>query len=277
MISGATRLYGVIGDPVAHSFSPLIHNEWMAEAGLDAVYVPFHLTGASPASDIAALARLGCSGLNVTLPHKAAALSAASGSSAEARRIGAANTLRREPDGGWTAFNTDVHGFAYALSQVWRDPLEGAQALLIGAGGSARAALHHLSAAGARVRIANRTPERAHALALELCPQAAVSGFSDIPELSAWADVVINTASAGHGGGSPPDLAPGDGRPFLDLSYGRAAAEALELAGARGWRACDGLPMLVAQAAAAFEIWFGLRPDMETALARCRRLAGGGP
>src|SRR6185295_13387003 len=95
-ISPATRLYGIIGDPVSHSLSPLIHNRWLNEAGIDAVYVAMHLRSADVAADIRALARANFSGLNVTLPHKLAALAAATTVSPEAKAIGAANTLSRE-------------------------------------------------------------------------------------------------------------------------------------------------------------------------------------
>src|SRR5687768_10613099 len=95
-ISPATKLYAVVGDPVAHSLSPLIHNRWIHEAGIDAVYVALYLRSPDPAADLRALARAGYSGLNITLPHKVAALASAGSASPEASQVGAANTLMRE-------------------------------------------------------------------------------------------------------------------------------------------------------------------------------------
>jgi shikimate dehydrogenase len=275
-LSGRSRVFGVVGDPVAHSLSPALHNAWIAETGANAVYVPFHLKTDDARSDLAALARAGCAGLNITLPHKVAALAAASQSSEEAHAIGAANTLSLNADRTWTAHNTDVSGFAFALGRSCPGPLSGARCLLIGAGGSARAALYHLRRAGAEVTIANRTRERAAELAGDLCPGARVISLADVEAASRHADMVVNTASFGHDGDAPPSLSAGGGRAYLDLSYGQAASAALAAARSAGWVAEDGLAMLAGQAADAFAIWFGARPDPEPALARCRLLVAGG-
>ncbi len=259
--------YAVVGDPVAHSLSPLIHNAWMAEAGLDAHYERVHLKSANAAADIRDMA-MAYAGLNVTLPHKIAALAAASLSSPEARIVGAANTMVRNRDA-WTAHNTDVAGFEMAMRAVAGEELRNLRVLLIGAGGAARAAVVALKRAGAQLTIANRSPVNAAALANELAPHAATAGLVEVEALSAAADVIVNSASLGHAGASLPPLAPGNGRPFLDLSYGKAAAPALEAAASAGWAPHDGLTMLVAQAAAAFHLWFGIHPDQAGALHAC--------
>ena len=260
--------YAVVGDPVAHSLSPLIHNAWMVEAGLDAHYERVHLKSETVAADIRDMARA-YSGINVTLPHKIAALEASTNSSPEARVVGAANTLVRAGDG-WTAHNTDVAGFEIAMRAVAGEELQNLRVLLIGAGGAARAVVVSLNRAGAQLTIANRSAVNAAALANELAPQAVTAGLSEVDALSASADIIVNSASLGHAGASLPLLAPGKGRPFLDLSYGKAAAATLQAAASAGWAPHDGLTMLVGQAAAAFHLWFGVAPDQARALAACR-------
>lgn len=264
-----TRQFAVVGDPVAHSLSPLIHNEWMAVAGLDAHYSRVHLQSADAAQDLRAMGQI-YSGLNITLPHKVAALKAAVEASVEARAIGAANTLVAGA-GGWVAHNTDVDGFEAMLRAAIGDVRPGLRVLMIGAGGAARAAAFSLNRVGAKVSIANRTVENARALAAELAPGARVGGMDELGALAAEADVVVNTASLGHAGGGIEGLPAGEGRPLLDMSYGKAAAAVLGPAAAAGWATHDGITMLVAQAAAAFKLWFGIAPDQASALAVCRR------
>ena len=260
--------YAVVGDPVAHSLSPLIHNAWMVAAGLDAHYERVHLKSETVAADIRDMARA-YSGINVTLPHKIAALEASANSSPEARVVGASNTLVRAGDG-WTAHNTDVAGFEMAMRAVAGEELRNLRVLLIGAGGAARAVVVSLNRAGAQLTIANRSAVNAAALANELAPQAVTAGLSEVDALSASADIIVNSASLGHAGASLPPLAPGKGRPFLDLSYGKTAAATLQAATSAGWAPHDGLTMLVGQAAAAFHLWFGVAPDQARALAACR-------
>jgi shikimate dehydrogenase len=260
--------FAVVGDPVAHSLSPLIHNAWMATAGLDAHYERIHLQSLHAAEDLRAMAQA-YDGLNITLPHKIAALAAATNASPEARIVGAANTLVQN-DGAWIAHNTDVAGFEIAMRAAAGDELRNLRVLLIGAGGAARAAVVSLNRAGAELTIANRSEVNAAALANELAPHAHTAGLDAIEALSASADVIVNSASLGHAGGSLPPLAPGNGRAFLDLSYGKAAAPILAAASAAGWTPHDGLSMLVGQAAAAFELWFCFRPDQASALRACR-------
>lgn len=266
--SPATKMYAVVGDPVAHSLSPLIHNGWIADAEFNADYSRVHLHSETAADDLRAMVRE-YDGLNVTLPHKIAALSAATNSSLEARTVGAANTLVRE-HGAWTAHNTDVAGFEAAMHAACGDELRNLRVLLIGAGGAARAAVVSLNRSGAKLTIANRSPTNAAALANALAPHAHTAGLDDIKRLSADADIIVNSASLGHAGAGLPPLAPGGGRPFLDLSYGKAAAGALDTAAKAGWAPHDGLTMLVAQAAAAFHLWFGVWPDQAKALHACR-------
>jgi len=274
-LSAQTNVYGVIGDPVSHSLSPLIHNRWIGEAGIDAVYIALHLKGETPVDDLRSLAHAGICGLNITLPHKGSALTAALRSSPEAQRIGAANTLTREEAAHWRADNTDTAGFSEAMRQMMGEDLRNQQIVLIGAGGAARAAAFVLAKSGVRLAIANRSRANAEKLAADLAPGAETWGMDQLGRLAEEADAVVNSASLGHTGEALPQLPAGRGRPFLDLSYGKAARETLLHAKAAGWAPHDGLVMLVAQAAEAFSLWFGLKPDLKGATDACRaELAG---
>lgn len=271
-ITPATKLYGVVGDPVAHSLSPLIHNRWIREAGIDAAYVALRLQSPDATADLRALARAGFAGLNVTLPHKVAALKSAANASSEARLVGAANTLTRDSGADWTADNTDIEGFSLALAHALSGDPRGRRVVLIGAGGAARAAVYALGQLGAELAIVNRTKANAETLAKELAPQAEAAELAQLNTLAERADIVVNSASLGHAAASLPQLPAGRGRPFLDLSYGKAAKQALSAAKNAGWAPHDGLRMLVGQAAAAFKIWFDISPDVPGALSACEAI-----
>lgn len=264
-----TQRYAVVGDPVAHSLSPLIHNAWIKAAGIDAYYDRIHLQSPDAIGDIRALAK-DHAGLNITLPHKMAALAAAANASPEALAIGAANTLARDATGNWFAHNTDVAGFEIALQAAAGVKAGGLNVVMIGAGGAARAAIFSLAASGAQIAIVNRTEANAKALAKDLAPSARTGDLAQLVAFADQADIVVNSASLGHAGEALPALPAGRGRPFLDLSYGKAAAGALHAAASAGWTPHDGLAMLVGQAAAAFRIWFGITPDEASALKACR-------
>ncbi len=264
-----TQRYAVVGDPVAHSLSPLIQNAWLRAAGIDAHYDRIHLQSKDAAADIRLLAA-DYSGLNITLPHKMAALAASAGASPEARAIGAANTLARDSALNWFAHNTDVAGFEIAVKAALGNRTGGLSVVMIGAGGAARAAIASLAASGAQIAICNRTEANAKALAMDLAPTARTGHLGLLADFAEAADLVVNSASLGHAGDALPALPAGKGRPFLDLSYGKAAAGTLAAAASAGWTPHDGLPMLVGQAAAAFRIWFGISPDQASALKACR-------
>ncbi len=265
-------LFGVIGDPIAHSLSPLIHNRWMREQGLDARYVALQVAAGGLGDALRTLGDQGFRGLNITLPHKEAALAEAAAVGVVAGEIGAANTLVWRREGGWQAENTDAGGFALALEHE-AVALPGLRITLLGAGGSARAIAYTLSGQGAILTVANRSLERAEKLVHALAPDAHAAtleeGLSGLPE----ADIVINALSLGHQGETIPLPVTRNGI-FYDISYGRAAQPMLDQARRCGWRTRDGLPMLVAQAALSFEVWTGIRPDMAPALEEVRRIVG---
>lgn len=265
-----TRLLGVIGDPVSRSLSPYIHNHWLRQNQIDAVYAAMEVKAGELATSLDSLLSHEAIGLNITLPHKEDALRLTAGASDTARRLGAANTLIRKPDGTWFAENTDAPGFAMTLD--YGDiAVEGREVFLLGAGGSARAIADVLARRGARLTLCNRTIARAEALALDLAPAARILSLEEGLAQLQRAQLVINTLSLGHTGGTF-SLPESDGAIFYDISYGKGAAASLAEAGRRGWRTLDGLGMLVAQAGLSFEHWFGILPDLAAAHARARAL-----
>jgi len=249
-------LLGVCGWPVAHSRSPAMHEAALAEVGLpDWRYLKLPLPPELFAETVRALPAAGFRGVNVTIPHKTAALALADAASDAAREIGAANTLVFERDGTIRAENTDAPGLLAALGERW-DPAR-RRALVLGAGGAARAAVWALRRAGAAdVAIWNRSPERAAALAAELGGRAV-----ERPE---QADIVVNCTSVGL---ADPDAtfkalplqadSLGAGSCVVDMVYRDGGTRLLEAARTRGADVVDGLEILVAQGAASFERWTG--------------------
>ena len=267
-----THLYGVIGDPIAHSLSPLIHKGWMRDHRLPADYLGLQVPPDAFDESILTLSKKGFKGLNVTMPHKLNALKWAKIVTPQARKIGAVNTLWRDLDGDWHGDNTDAPGFMASLGEIFNQPLEGTEVLVLGAGGSARAIIYALDEAGARVRLANRTLSKAEAI-LSLFEENSHTALSLEEGLAAAGDfrLVVNTTSLGYSG-QGLKLPDSHGGLLYDISYGKAAKTILEPAAAQGWRAADGLSMLVYQAAYAFERWFDIMPDIEKGLQRCRRV-----
>lgn len=261
---------GVLGWPVAHSRSPAMHNAALAALGMDDWR--YQLLPVPPerfAETVRALPGAGFVGANVTIPHKHAALALADTASEAARAIGAANTLIFAADGAVAAENTDAPGFLTALGVSPR----GLSALVLGAGGSARAIVWALREAGAReVSVWNRTPERAAALALDLGVRAAAA-----PEA---ADLLVNCTSVGLEPGAAslkqsateaqglnlPAVAfdqVGNYARVVDLVYSSSPTPLLAAAQSHGVRTVAGLEILLAQGALSFELWTGVRPPLE--------------
>lgn len=265
-----TGLYGVIGDPIAHSLSPLIHNGWMRDLSIDGLYSGLQVRAGEVEEGLATLTRQGFLGLNVTLPHKRDVIPVCETLSDLARTLGAVNTLTRTEGGGWHGHNTDHDGFLEDFAAALGAPLSGQRVLVLGAGGAARALVHGLVSAGADLTLANRTLETAEKLAeaAGLEPDRVIA-LSDARAAMSSVDSVVNALSIGHQGGQL-DLADGGGRLLYDISYGKAAASVLGHAADRGWRTADGLGMLIAQAALSFELWHGVAPDRALAEDRCR-------
>ncbi len=272
----------VLGHPVSHSRSPAMHSAALEEMGLGAdwSYEAIDVGADDFLRAVRGLPADGFAGVNVTVPHKVAALAVATNASEAAVWIGAANTLTFEA-GGIAAENTDAPGIIAALPASPK----GRRALVLGAGGSARAAVWALRDAGASVAVWNRTPERARRLAAELDAEAISAGEGEALPLAEF-DLVVNTTTVGLEAANP---APGsqlgadpdrgvaslkslpldaDGlntsHVLVDLVYGTAETPLAAVARARGAEVVDGLEVLVRQGAASLRIWTGQEPPIET-------------
>jgi shikimate dehydrogenase len=268
---GQIPLAAVLGDPVAHSRSPALHGHWLARHGLCGHYIPIRVTPAGFPAALGWLARLGFVGVNVTLPHKEAALAAATTATDAARRVGAANLLTFGPDGAIHADNTDGAGFLSHLRQAapgW-DAAAG-PVLILGAGGAARAIADALAGAGVpELLIANRTPDRAAALAAAIGPAARAIPWDAAPAALGDAALLVNTTSLGMTGQPPLTLDLAGLSPattVADIVYAPLDTPLLRAARARGCPVVDGLGMLLHQAAPAFAAFFGVRPSVDDAL-----------
>lgn len=259
----------VIGHPVAHSRSPDMQMAALTELGLagEWIYVAIDVAPEDFEAEVAEMAVTGeYAGANVTVPHKEAALRMADEESEAARAIGAANTLTFA-DGRITADNTDAGGLLRSLPHA---PI-GERALVLGAGGAARAAIWGLLEAGAEVEVWNRTTERAIGVADEL-------GARAVPEPSA-ADytLIVNTTAVGLGGEDPWEHLPLDtdsfapGQVVVDMVYGEEPSPLLLAADAAGAATVDGLEMLVQQGALSLRIWTGEDPSLEAMRAAVHR------
>lgn len=263
-MTGAGWVAGVVGSPVTHSLSPVIHNAWIEEAELDAAYVPFAPPPPHFRAFVLGLRGGAIRGLNVTIPFKEEALEIADEASPLARHAGAANLLLFRGDGAIVADNTDGAGMLAAMHvQAEYRPADG-PAVILGAGGAARGAAAALLEAGApAVRVINRTRERALVLARQLGPLVAGFGREDAHVALRDAACVINATSLGLGGGPGPDIdleAAPQQAVVMDMVYKPLETGFIQRAKARGMRTVDGLEMLIRQAVPSFEAFYGRRP-----------------
>jgi shikimate dehydrogenase len=260
----------VLGQPISHSRSPAMHTAALAELGLagEWSYEAIEVAPDHFASRVRALPREGFVGANVTVPHKLAALALSDMASEAAIAIGAANTLSFA-GGRVVAENTDTMGFLDALPEAPK----GERALVLGAGGSARAVVWTLVTGGAEVAIWNRTPAGAEALAAELGARVVKPNRADGTLSTGNQDLIVNATTVGMGASSeqPADLrglpidadALSDRHQLVDLAYGAVDTELVRAARARGARVVDGFEVLVRQGAASLRIWTGLDPPVE--------------
>jgi len=265
-----TKLLGVLGDPIAHSLSPLIHNHWIRQEGLDATYEALRVSKDDFGEAVASLATRNAIGFNVTMPHKIAAHDACSTLTPAAAAIGAVNTLTLKDDNSWDGHNTDADGFLSSLNLQNIEVTPQTKTVVIGAGGAARAVVYALSSINNLPLILNRTETNARQLSLDLTGgESAYGSINGVYGFAAQADLVINTVSLAHEG-KALNLPVGEDKPFVDISYGSASADQISLAADQGWVTHDGLPMLVWQAAYSFERWFGITPQTDQILKRCQ-------
>ena len=274
LLTGHTRIVGVIGDPVEHSRSPQMHNAAFAKAGLDYVYVPFHVQPNDLADAIAGFKATNVVGINVTLPHKQAVISHLTSISREAELIGAVNTLTFT-DEGIHGDNTDAPGVLRALEEKGNMSVPvGENVVVLGAGGAARAVVVALALAGvASITIANRTVERAVALAEEMGQKTGVSmqglGLADARLSVAVREsmLLINTATVSMDATHPLLISADWLQPntiVYDIVYTPPVTPLMRAAAARGCETVGGIGMLVHQGAIAFEKWTGIAPCTQT-------------
>jgi shikimate dehydrogenase len=268
-------LAGVMGWPVAHSRSPLIHSHWIAQYGLRGAYVPLAVQPDTLQAALRALPVLGFAGCNLTIPHKIAAIGIVDELEPLARRIGAANTIVVRPDGSLLGRNTDAFGFIANLHESqpqWR--ADAGPAVILGAGGAARAVLAGPLEAGAtEIRICNRTLETAQQLAHDFSgwvnARLQVVPWTERHSALAGAALLVNTTSQGMQGQDPLDIQL-DALPtsalVTDIVYTPLQTPLLQAAAARGNPTAQGLGMLIHQARPAFEAWFGVLPQTTPAL-----------
>lgn len=254
-ITGAAMVAGIAGNPVAHSLSPVIHNAWLAAGGIDGAYVPFAPADAAAFEALVAVGRAGLiMGLNVTAPFKEQAFALADQATAAARLTSSANILQFE-NGRVLADSSDGIGLMRGLREQAPDlDVAGRPVVMLGAGGAARAGSGALVEAGAEVRIVNRSPERAEALAADLGPSVRVMTADDAFDGAA---LVINALSV------PPSIdfdRIASGTVVMDMTYKPLATPFLTAARERGLPTVDGLAMLIGQAAPSFEALFRRPP-----------------
>jgi len=259
----------VIGWPVEHSRSPLIHNYWIAKLGLHAEYRREAVPPDRFPEFIRRLSAHGYAGANVTVPHKEAALALAE-ADARARAVGAANTLWFE-DGVLRGTNTDVQGFMANLDEGapgWQNGID--TALLIGAGGAARAVTFALIERGVeRILVVNRNFERGEALRRQFGPRIEARQFAERNALLSEAALLVNATSLGMAGAPPLDLALDRLRPsavVTDIVYVPLETDLIRRAREHGLRTVDGLGMLLHQAVGGFARWFGTQPQVTSDL-----------
>lgn len=266
-LSGKAKVAGVMGWPVGHSRSPMLHGHWLRRYGIDGAYVPMAVRPEKIGEALSGLAALGFAGCNLTLPHKELALPYLAEIDDTAKRIGAVNTIVVRPDGGLAGSNTDAFGFLENLkagAPRWR--AAAGAAVMVGAGGAARAVGVALADAGVpEIRILNRTRARAEALASGLGPKSRVIDWGKRTAALDGAALLINTSSLGMAGQPPLEL-PLDALPqdavVNDIVYVPLETPLLADARRRGHTVVDGLGMLLHQGRPGFRAWFGVDPEV---------------
>lgn len=267
MITGKTQLLGVIGHPVSHSLSPLMHNAALAKLGLDYVYLPFPVAPENLERAIAGFASIGVVGFSITIPHKQAILPLLSEISPIAQAIGAVNTVTRQGDK-WVGTNTDVAGFIAPLQTTYHQDWSQKKAIILGNGGAARAVVAGCIQLGlAEIHVVGRNLQKLQAFtqSWENSPFAdkfQVHEWQELPNLLHQANLLVNTTPMGmypHVDESPLSsqemgYLPGDAIVY-DLIYIPKPTKFLHLAEKQGAIMIDGLEMLVQQGAAALKIW----------------------
>ena len=260
-------MYGLIGNPVAHSMSPDIHNAALKDLSLEGHYHAFRVENEDLEDAVKGMRALGIQGFNVTVPHKVSIMKHLDRIDESAEALGAVNTVRREKEG-LVGYNTDGAGFLKSLKPSLDRPLSELSILLIGAGGAARAIFTTLAAeTPKRLDVANRTPEKALAFTQRFDGEARALSLQEAEaDLSAY-DIVIQTTSVGmHPNIEAAPLSLANAKEtclVCDIIYNPLKTALLQEAEAKGLKTLDGVGMFIGQAALAFELWTGHEPNME--------------
>lgn len=275
-LSGAARLAGVMGWPVSHSRSPRLHGYWLAKYGVDGAYVPLAVAPDHLPMALKALPALGFRGVNLTVPHKETAAALVDEVDDQARRVGAVNTVVVDGDR-LLGRNTDAYGFAQNLllrANRWRP--DAGPAVVLGAGGAARAVVVALQDLGApEIRVLNRSESRAHALAQTLgqgrSPPIRAMDWRDPTAAFAGAALLVNATTLGMANAPLPPLplaALPEAATVADIVYTPLQTDLLRQAAERGLGVVDGLGMLIHQARPGFAAWFGVEPEADDGVRR---------
>lgn len=265
-------LLGVMGDPIAHSKSPVMHNAALQAAGINGMYMPLHVKPDQLQAAVQGIVALGYRGVNVTIPHKEQVMQYIDVIDESARLIGAVNTIVND-NGTLTGYNTDGMGYVRSLKEEAVPQIEGKRIAVLGAGGAARGVIYALALEKPeRINILNRTADRATSLAADsrghglgdICG----SGMENAQAVLAEADIVINTTAAGmhpHVGEVPVDPTwIREGAAVSDLIYNPLETRLLQESRMRGCIVHGGLGMFIYQGAIAFEHWLGIPAPVET-------------
>lgn len=281
-IDAQTQIYGVMGWPIGHTASPAMHNAAYAALGMNARYLVFAVAPGLEGDAVRGLRALGARGVNVTVPHKQAVIPHLDELRGAAAALGAVNVIAREGNR-LIGYNTDAAGFLRALEEADMAPA-GAEALMLGAGGAARAVLYALRLGGASaVHIANRTREKADALAAAFStPECTVKPAPQEQDafcaVARRVKIIVNTTSLGMKAGDPLPMPPELIEPrhsVVDIVYNPWETPLLEAARRAGARSSNGYGMLLHQAAEAFRIWTGREAPLEPMRAAGERFIRG--
>lgn len=268
-VNSETIFYGVFGDPVRHSKSPVMLGEAFRAAGVNAVYGAFHVTPESLGSAVEGVRALGFRGVNVTIPHKVRVMDYLDEIDATASRVGAVNTIVNQ-GGKLIGYNTDGIGYVRSLKEETGSRIKDASILMLGAGGAARGVAHALAAEKpSRLWIANRSAGKAEALASELGGESECQGIAwdGIDHIIGKVDIIVNTTPIGmHPNTDEMPIDPAalrEGTIVSDLIYNPLSTKLLEHAKQAGAKVHGGLGMFVYQGAYAFEYWTGMSAPVE--------------
>ncbi|BAQ11515.1 shikimate dehydrogenase [Bacillus sp. OxB-1] len=273
------KWYSVIGDPIAQSMSPSMHGTWFQENEVDATYIPLHIPADQLEKAVEGLRTLGCSGWNVTVPHKTAILPYLDNLDESAQLMQAVNTVHVMPDGSLSGSNTDGPGFVRSLEEAYSDRAKADPVLVIGAGGAARGIAHALHSKGyGPITFTNRTLGKAKDLATGISG-ASVMSIQGAEKALADFGLIVQTTSVGMNfaqEGMPLDPAGvREGTVVADIIYNPLETEFLKQAKQRGALTMNGVGMFVHQGALAFETWTGIQPDTEKTIMKITATLGG--